>query len=81
MAEQRARPLSPHLGVWRWGPGMAASIFHRVSGGALTLAGLVGRQKHGSGVDRDAQDTLGRRSFLWKQRRNVRGGARRLGAW
>src|SRR6187200_2935658 len=41
MAEQRERPLSPHLGIWRWGPGMAASIFHRVSGGALTLAGLA----------------------------------------
>ena len=41
MAEQRARPLSPHLGIWRWGPGMAASIFHRVSGGALTVAGLA----------------------------------------
>lgn len=40
MAEQRARPLSPHLGIWRWGPGMAASIFHRISGGALTVAGL-----------------------------------------
>ena len=41
MAEQRERPLSPHLGVWRWGPGMAASIFHRISGGALTVAGLA----------------------------------------
>ena len=41
MAEQRARPLSPHLGVWRWGPGMAASILHRVSGSALTVAGLA----------------------------------------
>ena len=41
MAEQRARPLSPHLGIWRWGPGMTASIFHRISGGALTVAGLA----------------------------------------
>ena len=41
MAEQRERPLSPHLGVWRWGPGMTASIFHRSSGGALTVAGLA----------------------------------------
>ena len=41
MAEQRERPLSPHLGVWRWGPGMTASIFHRISGGALTVAGLA----------------------------------------
>lgn len=41
MAEQRARPLSPHLGIWRWGPGMAASIFHRISGGGLTVVGLA----------------------------------------
>ena len=41
MAEQRARPMSPHLGIWRWGPGMTASIFHRISGGALTVAGLA----------------------------------------
>ena len=41
MAEQRARPLSPHLGIWRWGPGMAVSILHRVTGGALTVAGLA----------------------------------------
>ena len=41
MAEQRARPLSPHLSVWRWGPGMAVSILHRVTGGALTVAGLA----------------------------------------
>ena len=41
MAEQSARPLSPHLGIWRWGPGMAASIFHRITGGALTVAGLA----------------------------------------
>jgi succinate dehydrogenase cytochrome b subunit len=40
MAEHRARPLSPHLSVWRWGPGMAVSILHRISGGALTVAGL-----------------------------------------
>lgn len=41
MAEQRARPLSPHLSVWRWGPGMLVSILHRVTGGALTVAGLA----------------------------------------
>jgi succinate dehydrogenase / fumarate reductase, cytochrome b subunit len=41
MAEQRARPLSPHLGVWRWGPGMLVSILHRVTGAALTVAGLA----------------------------------------
>ena len=41
MAEQRARPLSPHLSVWRWGPAMAVSILHRVTGAALTVAGLA----------------------------------------
>ena len=41
MAEQSARPLSPHLSVWRWGPAMTVSILHRMSGGALTVAGLA----------------------------------------
>lgn len=41
MAEQRARPLSPHLTIWRWGPHMAVSILHRITGGALTVAGLA----------------------------------------
>jgi succinate dehydrogenase / fumarate reductase, cytochrome b subunit len=41
MAEQSARPLSPHLSVWRWGPAMTVSILHRISGGALTVAGLA----------------------------------------
>ena len=40
MAEQSARPLSPHLSVWRWGPAMTVSILHRISGGVLTVAGL-----------------------------------------
>jgi succinate dehydrogenase / fumarate reductase cytochrome b subunit len=33
----RNRPLSPHLQIWRWGPGMAASILHRVSGVGATV--------------------------------------------
>jgi succinate dehydrogenase / fumarate reductase cytochrome b subunit len=41
MASQRPRPLSPHLGVWRWGPHMLVSILHRVTGAALTFAGLA----------------------------------------
>ena len=36
-----ARPLSPHLTIWRWGPHMLVSILHRVTGGALTVAGLA----------------------------------------
>jgi succinate dehydrogenase / fumarate reductase, cytochrome b subunit len=40
MAEpNRPRPLSPHLQVYRWGPHMAASILHRVTGGGLAIAG------------------------------------------
>ena len=37
----RARPLSPHLGIWRWGPHMLVSILHRVTGAALSVAGLA----------------------------------------
>ena len=36
-----ARPVSPHLTVWRWGPGMLVSIVHRMTGGALAFAGLA----------------------------------------
>jgi succinate dehydrogenase / fumarate reductase cytochrome b subunit len=36
----RKRPLSPHLQIWRWGPGMTASILNRVSGVGLSLVGL-----------------------------------------
>jgi len=35
-----ARPLSPHLQIWRWGPHMLVSILHRVTGSALSLVGL-----------------------------------------
>lgn len=41
MAENRTRPLSPHLSVWKWGPHMLVSILHRITGGALTVAGLA----------------------------------------
>ncbi len=41
MAATRTRPLSPHLGIWKWGPHMLVSILHRITGGALTVAGLV----------------------------------------
>lgn len=41
MARNPDRPLSPHLTVWRWGPGMLVSILHRVTGGALSVAGLA----------------------------------------
>ena len=41
MAATRPRPLSPHLTIWRWGPGMAVSILHRATGVALSIAGLA----------------------------------------
>ncbi|MDP3908019.1 succinate dehydrogenase, cytochrome b556 subunit [Novosphingobium sp.] len=40
MAGVNNRPLSPHLQIWRWGPAMAISILHRVTGNALAFAGL-----------------------------------------
>ena len=35
-----SRPLSPHLTVWKWGPGMLVSILHRASGDGLAFVGL-----------------------------------------
>ena len=36
-----ARPLSPHLGIWKWGPGMTTSIVHRVTGSGLAIVGTL----------------------------------------
>ena len=41
MARNTARPLSPHLTIWRWGPHMLVSILHRATGVALSIAGLA----------------------------------------
>ena len=41
MAAVKDRPLSPHLTIWRWGPHMLVSILHRITGGALAVAGLA----------------------------------------
>ena len=41
MADIKSRPLSPHLTIWRWGPHMVVSILHRVTGAALSFAGLA----------------------------------------
>ncbi len=41
MAKNLSRPISPHLTIWRWGPHMLVSILHRVTGGALSVAGLA----------------------------------------
>ena len=41
MHRNPSRPLSPHLTIWKWGPHMTVSILHRVTGGAITIAGLA----------------------------------------
>jgi succinate dehydrogenase / fumarate reductase cytochrome b subunit len=41
MHRNPSRPLSPHLSVWRWGPHMAVSILHRVTGGGLATIGAI----------------------------------------
>jgi succinate dehydrogenase / fumarate reductase, cytochrome b subunit len=46
MAPTGARPLSPHLQIWRWTVTMAASITHRMTGaglyaGVFLLAGFL----------------------------------------
>ena len=41
MNSTRERPLSPHLTIWKWGPHMLVSILHRITGTALTVAGLA----------------------------------------
>jgi succinate dehydrogenase / fumarate reductase cytochrome b subunit len=34
-----ARPLSPHLTIWKWGPHMLVSILHRITGAGLSIVG------------------------------------------
>jgi succinate dehydrogenase / fumarate reductase cytochrome b subunit len=36
-----ARPMSPHLQIWKWGPSMTVSIVHRVTGSGLATVGAV----------------------------------------
>ncbi|WP_136161074.1 succinate dehydrogenase, cytochrome b556 subunit [Sphingomonas flavalba] len=36
-----ARPLSPHLTIWKWGPHMLVSILHRATGIALAVGGAL----------------------------------------
>lgn len=36
-----ARPLSPHLGIWKWGPHMLVSILHRVTGSGMATVGAL----------------------------------------
>jgi succinate dehydrogenase / fumarate reductase, cytochrome b subunit len=42
MAQTGARPLSPHLTVYKWGPHMAISIINRATGVGMAIAGLIG---------------------------------------
>ncbi len=35
-----ARPISPHLTIWKWGPHMLVSILHRVTGDGMAMVGL-----------------------------------------
>jgi succinate dehydrogenase / fumarate reductase cytochrome b subunit len=39
MAHNPARPLSPHLSIYRWGPHMLVSILHRATGIAVAIGG------------------------------------------
>lgn len=41
MSRKSDRPLSPHLTIWRWGPGMLVSILHRITGAGLAIVGLA----------------------------------------
>ena len=41
MARNPARPLSPHLTIWRWGPHMLVSILHRATGVANAIGGGI----------------------------------------
>ena len=36
-----SRPLAPHLSVWKWGPHMAVSIFHRATGSGMATVGTL----------------------------------------
>ncbi len=36
-----ARPLSPHLSIWKWGPAMAVSIVHRATGSGMATVGTI----------------------------------------
>ena len=40
-ARPQARPLSPHLTVWKWRVNMTVSILHRATGTALATGAVV----------------------------------------
>jgi succinate dehydrogenase / fumarate reductase cytochrome b subunit len=41
MHRNPARPMSPHLTIWKWGPHMLVSILHRVTGSGLATLGAI----------------------------------------
>ncbi len=65
-----ARPLSPHLQVYKWGPHMLVSILHRVTGSGMATVGSLllvwwlaaiasGDQAYATFVDVFTRDTGG----------------------
>ena len=75
----RPRPLSPHLGIYRWQIGNTLSILHRLSGAVLAfatsragvLAGIARRrggqlsQRHGVAASPAGLVFLGRLAFFY----------------
>lgn len=41
MSRTSARPLSPHLTIWKWRPHMLVSILHRACGVVLATVGTI----------------------------------------
>lgn len=41
MSRNAARPLSPHLTIWKWGPHMTVSILNRAMGVGLATVGAI----------------------------------------
>ena len=75
MARNAARPLSPHLTIWKWGPHMLVSILHRATGTALSLGGGIllvwwlsalagGRDSYARFVDLMTSDSSGRLNLV-----------------
>lgn len=40
-ARPRARPLSPHLSIWKWRVHMLVSILHRATGNAMAFGAVL----------------------------------------
>ena len=75
MSRNRARPLSPHLSIWKWGPHMLVSILHRATGTALAIGGgllliwwlvalATGPDAYATFVDLMTNDESGRLNIL-----------------